>query len=162
MGTTPRRKVTRAYVWMIIVAAITLAVSFLVFAWGMLRYTTGRYPVETEVTSLLGPLTVVVIFATTTWSLWRQSLTILRGSTTAPVAQGLGNGLLAYVIWSVVGSLAGLRFDETWMSMFALVIIPIVVVVHLLAWAVLVRKVYTDRPTPQWPWERAEASSEEP
>ncbi|WP_244301297.1 hypothetical protein [Leucobacter insecticola] len=49
-----------------------------------------------------------------------------------------------------------MRIDETWLSPFAAVLAPIWAVAALLFWAILARRVYTDRPTPKWPWERAE------
>lgn len=88
------------------------------------------------------------------WSMWQQSLNVLRGHVAVPIGRAIGVAVVVYVIWSVLGMLAGMPAAETWLSPFAIELIPIFVLGALCGWWVLLRRVYTNKPTPQWPWEK--------
>ena len=68
----------------------------------------------------------------------------------------LGAAFGIYLLWGLCGVLVGLTNEETWFSPFAFILMPVWAVAVVLFWLVLARRIYTDRPTPQWPWERRE------
>ncbi|MEV8337109.1 hypothetical protein [Leucobacter sp. NPDC077196] len=159
MISEPRRGVTRGYVASLIGAAIITAVALLVAVWGGLALLLDRDPVATEgVASWIAPLVVFGGLALLAMMLWRQAITLLQGrrepawSSLVAVAAGI------YLWWGALGMLAGMPVEETWLSPFAAALSVIWVAAALVFWAVLARRVYTDRPTPRWPWERDEES----
>lgn len=160
MALPKRRGVTRGYVWMLIVGCAVLSVALLVALWGFTALITLTFPVETRVPNITAPAIVLVILAGSIWSMWAQSLQLLRGHTTVPITRALLVGLGAYLVWCVLGSLFGLGVFETWASPFAIELVAVMIVAALCCWWVLLRRVYTTRPTPRWPWERDEAERE--
>lgn len=155
MTESPRRGVTRGYVWGLIGAALIIAVAVTVAVWGLLGLATARQPVETPgVPPGAAPVIVFVALLALAWALWLQSLQLLRGRRTPPWAHTLTAAVSAYLIWGLGGVLLGLTVTDTWLSPFAALLTPIWAFASLLCWAILARRVYTDKPPPQWPWER--------
>lgn len=150
-----RRGVTRGYVWGLIFATVIVAVALVIATWGLLALATDSQPVTTPgISFVVVPLVVGAALALLVWGLWSQCLTLLRGLRTPPWAHTIGLAAAAFLVWSVGGTLAGLEVTDTWLSPYALGLGLIWGVVSLLCWAVLARRVYTDKPPPQWPWER--------
>lgn len=153
----PRRGVTRGYVAALIGAAVIVATALLVAVWGGLALMLDRDPVASPgVPSSIAPLMLVGGLALLAVGLWRHAITLLRGrrepawSSIIAVAAGI------YLWWGLLGMLAGMTVAETWLSPFAAALPVIWAAAALLFWAVLARRVYTDRPPPRWPWERDE------
>nr|WP_243752261.1 hypothetical protein [Leucobacter weissii] len=127
----------------------------LVAAWGLFAYLTGRDPISTPgVWMLSGEIIVLAALLLLGWGLWAQALTLLRGQRGLPWGHTVALAGGGYVVWCLGGVLAGLAIDETWLSPFAVALAVIWALCSVLFWAVLARRVYTDLPTPQWPWER--------
>lgn len=151
----PRRGVTRGYVGGLVFAVVLVAVSLLVAAWGGIALITDSGPISTPGIGLgLAALIVLFALAVLAWGLWQQCLLLLRGLRTPPWTHGLSLGVGGYLIWCLGGLLGGLSIEETWLSAYALALGVVWALSSLLCWAVLARRVYTDRPTPQWPWEK--------
>lgn len=150
-----RRGVTRGYVAGLIAAVAVLAVALVVMSWGGISFFSGRSPVETPGVWVLAAEAIVFLaLVMLCWGLWLQALVLLRGRRTPPWAHTLVLGAGAYLLWCFGGILAGLSIDETWLSPYALVLVVAWILCSLAFWAVLARRVYTDKPVPQWPWER--------
>lgn len=150
-----RRPVTRGYAGALTAAAVIVALSLVVSGWGLLSMALDRDPVTTEgVPRWAAPAIVLVLLAVLAWGLWRQAIVLLRGRRGPAWGIIVSLAVGAYLLWCLLGVLAGLSVDETWVSPFAALLVPIWAVASLLFWAVLMRRVYTDRPPPRWPWER--------
>lgn len=151
-----RRKVTRGYVGGLIAATIAVAIALLIAGWGGISFFSGGQPVSSAGVSVFaGELIVLFAIIMLGWGLWRQALVLLRGRQSPPWANILVLTFGAYFIWCVGGLIAGLSIEETWLSPFALAMAVAWGLCSLLFWAVLARRVYTDRPVPKWPWERS-------
>lgn len=150
-----RRGVTRGYVWAVIVASGIVAVALMVATWGLLALATGVPPIRTpDVSFALVPLIVALLLAMLAWGLWLQGLVLLRGRRALSWGYLVALGGGAYLLWSVAGTIAGLQISDTWLSIYAATLAVIWAVVSVLFWAVLARRVYTNRPRPMWPWEK--------
>lgn len=151
-----RRRVTRGYVWGLIFAVAITAFACMLLAWSGISLATGRSPVETPGINLgAAPFAVLLCLALLVWVLWKQSLVLLRGTRSISLTHMLVGSLGAYLIWSLLGMLVGLSVSETWMSPYAFAIALTWALASLLCWVLLLRRVYTDRPAPRWPWEKA-------
>lgn len=153
MSQRPPQRVTRGYALALIAADAILAIALLVAGWGALSLWLDRSPVTSEVSRAAGPLIVLAAVAVLVVALWYQTLEILRGSKPAWALLIVVPGA-AYLVWSLGGFAAGMGFDETWFSPFALLLALIWAIALGLFWAVFMRRVYTDRGVPKWPWER--------
>lgn len=150
-----RRGVTRGYVYGLIGAAVFLAGSLIVFVWGMLALATDSLPIVTPgVPTPVGLILVVLGLAALGWGMWHQALALLRGRREAHLGLIVAEAFGGYLIWCLGGMLAGLSFSETWLSAYAWLIVPIFAVAAFAFWAVLARRVYTDKSVPRWPWEQ--------
>lgn len=159
MTSESRRGVTRGYVASLIGAAIITAVALLVAVWGGIALLLDRDPVTTEgVASWIAPLVLFGGLALLAVMLWRQAITLLRGRREPAWSSLVAVGAGIYLWWGVLGMLAGMSVEETWLSPFAAALPVIWAAAALVFWAVLARRVYTDRPAPRWPWERNEES----
>lgn len=157
MSGGPRRGVTRGYVGALILAATIVAAALLIAVWGMLTLALNRDPVMSPgVSRLVGPALVFLALALFAGSLWLQSLVLLRGQRAPAWGHLIGLAGASFLLWCGGGFLAGMRVEETVLSPFGAAIPAIWLLVGLLYWAVLMRRVYTDRPPPRWPWERDE------
>ncbi|WP_125099068.1 hypothetical protein [Leucobacter chromiireducens] len=157
MSTGPRRGVTRGYVGALILAAVIVAVALLVAVWGGLTLALERMPVATPAVPVwAAPLVLLLALGLLAAAMWAQALTLLRGRRTPAWGQLIAVAAGAYLLWGLAGSLAGMHLDDTWLSPFAITLAAIWLLAQLLFWAVLARRVYTDRPPPRWPWERTE------
>lgn len=157
MSGGPRRGVTRGYVGALIMAATIVAAALLIAAWGILTLALGRDPVFTpDIPRAVAPALVFLGLALLAFSLWQQSLILLRGRRGPSWAHLIGVAGGVYLLWCGGGFLVGMGVEETLLSPFSAALPVIWLVVGLLYWAVLMRRVYTDRPPPRWPWERAE------
>lgn len=146
---------------MLIFASALLTVSLIVAFWGLTSLITLKFPVETQVPRTTAPGIIMVTIGVLAWSMWQQSLNVLRGHVAVPIGRAIGVAVVVYVIWSVLGMLAGMPAAETWLSPFAIELIPIFVLGALCGWWVLLRRVYTNKPTPQWPWEKKDQAERE-
>lgn len=157
MSSGPHRGVTRGYVGALIMAAVIVAVALLVAVWGGLALMLGQDPVTSlAVPRWAAPVILIVCLGILAWGLWVQALALLRGRRAPSWGHIITVAVGVYLLWCLAGILAGMNLSETWLSPFAGVLIPIWAIAALLFWAVLARRVYTDRPPPRWPWERAE------
>lgn len=150
-----RRGVTRGYVWGLVFAVAVVAFAILLAAWGGLTLLTGVGPVSTPGISLAtAALIVLLCLIFLAWVMWNQSLLLLRGRRSPSWGHIVLAALGGYLLWGLGGTLFGLSIDDTWVSPFAGSLALAWAIGGLLQWAVLARRVYTDRETPQWPWER--------
>ncbi|WP_449277760.1 hypothetical protein [Leucobacter sp. GX24907] len=155
MSEPGRRGVTRGYVGALIAACTILAASLVVASWGMLSLLADSEPIETDgVPRWAAPLILAVALGALAWGLWAQSIVLLRGRRSPSWTHLLVLSVGSYLIWCVGGMAAGASVDETWLSPYAGLLVPIWAVSSLACWAVLLRRVYTDRGVPRWPWER--------
>ncbi|MBC9944310.1 hypothetical protein ICL81_07280 [Leucobacter sp. cx-328] len=157
MAPQPRRGVTRGYVRGLIAACLVVAVALLVAVWGFTSLLGSASPVQTEsVPRWLAPVLVAIALVVLAAAMWQQALALLRGRVTPAWTTMFVGSLLAYLVWCLGGTLGRLQIEETWLSVYAWVLVPIWFVSCLAFWAVLVRRVYTELPPPRWPWERDE------
>lgn len=148
------RRVTRGYVGGLIAAVCVLAAALVIGGWGGITYFTGVLPVETpNIWVLAAEVIVLLALAGLAWALWHQALVLLRGRRTPSWAHVVLVGTGVYVFWSIVATFFGMSIEETWLSPFALVLAIAWALASIIFWAILARRVYTDRPTPKWPWE---------
>ena len=156
MSEGARRGVTRGYVGALTAGTVIVAVALIVASWGMISLLTGRAPIEGVAPRWAAPVVIGVNLGILAWALWQQALMLLKGRKTPPwaVTVSLAGGV--YLVWCIVGSVLGFPLHDTWSSPFSLALIPIWALASVLFWAVLARRVYTDRPPPRWPWEDAE------
>ncbi|MBK0419552.1 hypothetical protein JD276_10950 [Leucobacter sp. CSA1] len=150
-----RRGVTRGYVAGLIFAAVIVAAALTVAVWGLLSLGLGIDPVSTrDRPRWVAPVVVAAALGLLAWLLWLQALSLLRGRRTPHWGATLAAAAVAYLLWCLVGFAVGLGGAETWASPFAWSLVPIWATASLLFWAVLARRVYSDRGVPKWPWER--------
>lgn len=150
-----RRGVTRAYVAALVAAVCIVAVALVVALWGLLTLALGRGPITTDgVPTWAAPTIVLVEVLALGVSLWQQALALLRGRVSPAWAQIISVTGASYLLWCLGAMLAGASIGETWLSPFALALAAAALLSCLMFWAVLARRVYTDLPTPKWPWER--------
>lgn len=149
------RRVTRAYVWGLIIATAVLAIALLVASWGIIALASDTLPITTENMAIgVAILIVFLALAALIWGLWRQALELLRGKKSPSWSHIVVIGVAGYAIWSVVGVIVGLSLQETFLSWYAISLGIIWGLCSVMFWALLARRVYTDRRVPQWPWER--------
>ena len=150
-----RRGVTRGYVGGLIFAATIVAASLVVATWGLISLLSDRAPVSTEnVARWVAPVAVFIALGLLAWGLWQQAILLLRGRRAPSWAHLIVLAGAAYLAWCLIGTLGGLSITETWLSPFAVVLAPIWAIASLIFWAVLARRIYTEREVPRWPWER--------
>lgn len=153
----PRRGVTRGYVGALILATLVFSAALVVATWGLLALGLNRDPVATPgVSKAAGPVLLTIALGALAWVLWKQAIELLRGQrrpSWTHIITGVG---AVYLIWSLGGMLVGMSLEDTWLSPFSATAAAIWAVASLLFWAILTRRLYTDRPVPQWPWERKE------
>lgn len=107
------------------------------------------------------PVIVVLALAMLAASLWTQSLTLLRGQRAPAWGQIVTTAGGSYLVWCLGGTLAGMQIIDTWLSPYAVALSVSWVLANLGFWAILARRIYTDKPPPKWPWERAEESNDQ-
>lgn len=155
MTESHRRGVTRGYVRGLIFAVVVIAFSLMLVAWSALSLASGGGPVTTPGVGFgataLPVLTCLVMLALVLWS---QSLVLLRGRRALSWTHLLLASIGGYLLWCLLGMAVGLSLADTWLSPYALSLAVTWAIGALLAWALLTRRVYTDRPAPQWPWEK--------
>lgn len=157
MNEGARRGVTRGYVGGLILATLISAVAGTVAVWGLLALWTGLVPIsQPDMPRWMGPVTILAALGVLAWMLWLQTMSLLYGRRKPHWGYILLAALLAYALWGLMGTIAGLPNSDSWASLFAWSLIPIWAVAGILFWAVLARRVYSDRGTPKWPWERAD------
>lgn len=152
-----RRGVTRGYVGGLIVAAVIIALSLLIAVWGLLSLWLDTSPVSSGgLVSWAAPFVVLCALAVLAVALWQQALVSLRGRKTPSWGLLVSVSVGTYLIWGIIGSISGMSIGETWLSPFAAALVPIWGIAYLLFWGILSRRLFTDRPTPKWPWESGE------
>ena len=150
-----RRGVTRGYVWGLVVAVAIVGWALMLAAWSVISLATGRGPVSTEgIGYSVTAIVVLLCLGLLVWQLWSQCLTLLRGRRQLSWRHLLVVSFGGYLLWSCIGTLAGLSIGDTWLSLHALALAVSWALAAVLCWAVLLRRVYTDRPAPTWPWEK--------
>lgn len=157
MSEARRRGVTRGYVAALIAATCIVAVALVVATWGGISLGLGIEPVMTDpVPRAAAPIIIILALVVLAASLWRQALTLLGGQRGAAWGQIIITAGGSYLVWCLGGLLVGMSVPETWLSPYAFALSGSWVVASLCFWGVLARRVYTDKPPPRWPWERAE------
>lgn len=145
-------KITKAYARGLIAFVCVFVVALLVASWGLLGLSISKMPVFSQVATFTAPLLVAVAVGILAWIMWAQTISILRGNKPAwslvIVASGSG-----YLVWCLGGVLANLTVEETWLSPFVLVIVLVWPIGLMLFWWLILRKLYSGRSTPKWPWE---------
>lgn len=157
----PRRKVTKAFVLGLAAMTSLLGLALLVAAWGLLALALNSKPVDSQVPFFVAPLIVVVAIAELYWMLWRIALRTLRGQSAPPWGRALLTAALGVAIWATLGFLAGLTAAEALFSVYVLALALSWFVSAIVFWLLLARQVFTDKPTPLWPWERKELRDRE-
>jgi hypothetical protein len=150
----PRRGVTRSYVGGLMSAALVAALAGLVASWGLLTWGMGRDPlVSADAPFWVAPLIIFVALTLLAAALWQQALILLRGKSGPAWEWMVTVALGAYLLWCLACWGFGFSVEDTWLSPFAALLAAVWGLSSLAFWVVLVRRVYTDRPTPRWPWE---------
>lgn len=157
----PRRKVTKAFVLGLAAMASLFGLAVMVAAWGLIALATNTKPVESQVPFFVAPLIVIVAVGELYWMLWMIALRTLRGNCAPPWALAALGSAGSVLIWAIGGSLAGFTLSEALLSLFVLVLALAWFVAAMLFWLLLARQVFTERPTPLWPWERKELRDRE-
>lgn len=153
MNSREPQRVTRTYARGLVAAVAVLAVAILVASWGLVALWLEVSPVSSTVPNMAAPLIIFAALIVLIAALWHQVLEILRGHRPGWALLVIVPGL-AYLIWCVGGVLVGMSVQETWLSPFAFILAVVWALALLIFWGVFLRKVYTDRGTPQWPWEK--------
>lgn len=157
MNEEARRGVTKGYVLGLLAATLVLAATVLFVAWGVIALLFDRKPVTTDGVPLWFAIAAIAIaLALLAAILWRHAIALLQGRRVPDWGLVITAAGASYLVWCLCGILAGMSIDETWLSPFAALLAPVWGLAVLMFWAVLARRVYTNRPTPKWPWERAE------
>lgn len=155
MTQSHRRGVTRGYVRGLIFAVVIVAFSIMLAAWSFIALASDGGPVSTPGVSygatVLPVLSCLVLLAAVLWS---QSILLLRGRRSLSVTHLLLASIGGYLLWCLLGMAVGLSLHDTWLSPYALSLALAMALAVLIAWSLLLRRVYTDRPAPQWPWEK--------
>lgn len=139
----------------LVLACVVLAASLVVAAWGLIALGTGREPIASGgVPRWAAPGVLLVALVALGWGLWSQSLVLLRGRRAPSWTHAIVLAVGAYLLWCLGGIAAGASIDETWVSPFAGALVPIWALASFACWGVLMRRVFTDRDVPKWPWER--------
>lgn len=147
------QRITRAYARGLVAAVAIFAVALLVFTWGLTALALQRDPVVTEVPKFTAPAAVGVGLVILVWFLWRELISMIQGGRPHWVLLIVVPGL-TYILWSLVGTLAGLGLDETWVSPFSALLAVSWLISILIFWWILIRKLYSSKGRPQWPWEK--------
>lgn len=151
-----KRGVTRAYVWTLIFACVLLSLAIISAAWGLTALFADTVPIASQVFIGAGPLLVGLALAFQAWTLGKAAIFLLKGSRRPPYHWLLLPGLCGYLVWCIGGMAFGMRISETWLSWYSLALVPIFWVTGFLCWITLWMRVYTNRESPRWPWERRE------
>lgn len=153
MNARKPQRVTRTYARGLVAAVAILAIALLIAGWGGLSLVLGRSPVVSNVSRLAAPLMIIGAVGLLIMVLWRQVIDILRGNRAGWMYTVIVPGA-AYLLWCVAGVLAGMTVEETWLSPFAWLLALCWLVALLIFWAVFLRRVYSDKEPPKWPWEK--------
>ena len=125
-----RRGVTRGYVLGLVFAVVIAGFALMLTAWSLISLASGGGPVSTPgIGFSAAAMPVLLCLGLLAWLLWSQSLLLLRGRRQLSLA-------------------------DTWLSPYVLALAVSWALATVLCWAVLLRRVYTDRPAPRWPWEK--------
>lgn len=155
MNQQPSGKITKGYAFGLISAVVIFVAALLIAGWGLLSLFTEQSPVDSSVPTFLAPLLIFINLLILWWILWQQTLSLLRSNKPAWSLLIVAPGV-AYLVWSLGGSLAGMSIAETWLSVFAFSFLLIWPAGLLIFWALLLRRLYSSKEAPKWPWERAE------
>lgn len=146
-------RITKGYAVGLLAADAFFAVALLVLSWGLLSLWLAVSPVTSEVSNLTAPGILIVCTAMLVFFLWRELISLLKGHRPAWVLAIIIPGL-AYLTWSLLGTLFSMNLSDTWLSPFALVLAVAWLIALLIFWAILLRKLYTGKDRPLWPWEK--------
>ena len=146
-------RITRGYAFGLLAADAFFALSILVMGWGFLSLWIETSPITSAVSNLTAPGLIFVCLAILIFMLWRELVSLLRGNRPAWALAIVIPGI-AYLVWSLLGMAATLTVSETWTSPFAFSLAGAWLIAVLLFWWVLLRKLYTEKGRPLWPWEK--------
>lgn len=153
MNSRVPHRITRGYAVGVLAADAFFALSLLVMAWGFLSLGLETSPVTTQISNLVAPALVVVCLAFLVVLLWRELMNLLRGNRPSWALAIIAPGL-AYLVWSLIGMAFSLTVSETWLSPFAFSLAGAWLIAVLVFWWIIMRKLYTGKGRPLWPWER--------
>lgn len=155
MNTPRRRGVTRGYVAGLVGAAVIVGWALMLLAWSALTLFGDLEVVSTpDVNLAFSPLMVLFLLVILAWSLWSQGIVLLRGRQSPAWTHILLVSVGSYLLWCLLGVLVGMSIQDTWISPYAITLALAWALASIVFWALLARRVYTERPTPKWPWER--------
>lgn len=147
------RKITKGYALGLLAADAFFAVALVVVSWGLMSLWLSISPVTSNVSNLTAPAIVIVCIALLVFFLWRELISLLKGHRPALVLAIIIPGL-AYLTWSLLGTAFSMHLSDTWLSPFALVLAVSWLIALLAFWGILLRKLYSGKGRPLWPWEK--------
>ncbi|WGD36763.1 hypothetical protein [Lysinibacter sp. HNR] len=142
------------------VAALMLTVlagALTIATWGFIALFTASDPIETaDISLVVGPLSIVLALVVMFLSMFRIGKSLQHGHSRLPWSLILLAGIGAYLVAAIVFFAVGLPPHESFYSAFLLALLPIGWLCALCYWAMVARRIYTDRGRPRWPWENPE------
>lgn len=155
MTSTPPGKITRGYAFGLISAVCILVAALLIAGWGLLSLFSAGSPVVSNIPTFVAPLLVMAALVLLVWVMWAQTIALLKGARPAWSLMIVVAGA-AYLIWALGGTAAGMTVAETWLSPFAAMIFLIWPAGLFIFWSLLLRRLYSSKGPPKWPWEERE------
>lgn len=155
MSNRAPHRVTKGYARGLIGAVAIFAMALVVVSWGYLSWFLGVAPIVSDVPRITGPGLVGLCLVVLMFTLWREVIHLLRGNAPSIVLI-LIVPTSAYLVWSLLGMLFTLRIEETWISPYALTLALSWLCALLVFWGIFLRKLYSGKERPKWPWEKNE------
>lgn len=148
-------RVTKAYARGLIGAVAIFAMSLVVVSWGYLSWFLGSDPIESDVSRVTAPGIVGLCLVMLVIVLWREMISLLRANPPSLVLI-IVMPAAAYLFWSLLGVAFGLSIEETWLSPYALALAVSWLLAVIIFWWIAMRKLYSGKDRPRWPWEKNE------
>lgn len=147
------RRLTREYARGLVAAVAIFTIAMLVFTWGITAFLLERDPITTTISKMTAPAIVLLCLALLIFVLWRDLISMVKGHPpTYYLLVVVPAGV--YLLWSLLTTALNLSISEAWLSPFALGLAACWAIALLLFWWILLRRLYSDKGRPQWPWEK--------